>query len=79
MKRNACYKSPAAEEPMARNYEISTVEGRTIELSAAQTERYDAGDVDVIEEIAEGLPAGYYSLYAADSGPLLENIWRCCA
>lgn len=59
---------------MARNYQVTTVEGKMIELDDSQTERYDAGDPTVLEEVAESLTSGNYSIYAPDGGPLLENI-----
>lgn len=55
-------------------YQISTTEGRTIELTMEQADRWDAGDREVLSEIAETLPPGDYSIYAPDGGPLLENI-----
>lgn len=55
-------------------YKISTTEGRTVELTVEQTERWDAGDRDMLAEIADTLAPGDYSIYAANGGPLLENI-----
>ena len=48
-------------------------EGKSVTLTEQETARYDAGD-NVIAEVADRLPPGDYSIYAADGGPLLQNI-----
>ncbi|HEX5509854.1 MAG TPA: hypothetical protein VFX37_15245 [Pseudolabrys sp.] len=58
---------------MTKTYTVSTSEGRTVTLTPEQTDRYDAGE-DVLAEVTAGLAPGDYSIYAADGGPLLQNI-----
>ena len=55
-------------------YKGCTVEGRAVELTPEQVDRWDAGDRGLLAEIAETLSPGDYSIYAPDDGPLLENI-----
>lgn len=56
-------------------YQVSSTEGKTITLSLDQAERYESGaGWDVLGEVAGNLPAGEYSVYLPDGGPLLENI-----